>query len=126
MQTHRINGHHLGTVAGYIFNIIGNSESEIKFLKGYFRENVEEVRQLHKEMLDGAKILVVEGTDELCDLCHSDNHWSCRDEKWNYQLQEIDKNALSSVGFEIGKTYSLDDVLEKYKFLKPSNPAISK
>lgn len=91
MPTHKINGHHLGAVARYVLNIMGNPEREREFLKGYFRDNVNRVRQIHQEMVDGAKILVVEGTDELCDLCHPDNQWCCRDEQGNYQLQEIDQ-----------------------------------
>ncbi len=76
------NGHHLGMIAQYVYNVYGKDEK--RFLKGYFRENVDKVRQLYQDIIDGAKINVVEGPEGLYSLCHPDHHWNCRDEEFSF------------------------------------------
>jgi hypothetical protein len=115
MDSIKINGHHLAQVARYIYKVRGDSKLEKESLYGYFRGNVDIVIELHEEMIEGRKILVVDCADDLCALCHPDNHWICRDGDGNYQQQEMDVNAARRGGFEIGKTYSLEEILKSYK-----------
>jgi len=113
----KISGHHLGMVASYFYNSFGDSKKEHEFLKGYFTKNVDKANNLHYQLKEEKRILIISGPDDLCELCDSKHKWCCAYPQDKPALVN-DEERVKRVGLKINQDYSLDEILEAFKFLR--------